>query len=166
MWSDSFTFGVIRNFNYSIPRADIPLNINLKFDDEIVYQNAEQSSIRLMIYRGYRDYHGSGVSGTYPYANATAYDPDTETESFNHSLHYDGEKGIYNTYGKEWMTFLRTKKIVKRYLKLTVADILNHKEYDKVRIGNMNYFVRSMRINVTSSGLGLTECELVTISTS
>lgn len=165
MWSDSNTFGVIRNYNYSIPRADIPLNINLKFDDEIVEQNAELSSIRLMIYRGLRDYEG-GVSGTYPYANATAYDPATEDETFNHSLHYDGDKGMYNLYGKEWIYFMQNKKIVKRFLKLTIQDILNHKEYDKIRIGNMNYFVKSMRINVTSSGLGLTECELVTIVTS
>lgn len=165
MWSDSVRPAVFGTFVYSIPRVDIPLNIKLKFDDEIVEQNAELSSIRLMIYRGFRDYQG-GVSGTYPYANATAYDPATEDEAFNHSLHYDGDKGMYNLYGKEWMHFMKNKKIVKRYLKLTIQDILNHKEYDKIRIGNMNYFVKSMRINVTSSGLGLTECELVTIVTS
>lgn len=165
MWSDSASPAPIFPFAYSLPRADIPLNITLKFGDEVVEQNAELSSIRLMIYRGYRDFEG-GMPGTYPYANATAYDPATEDETFNHSLHYDGDKGMYNLYGKEWIYFMQNKKIVKRYLKLTIQDILNHKEYDKIRIGNMNYFVKSMRINVTSSGLGLTECELVTIVTS
>ncbi len=166
MWSESGSPTIAGTFAYSIPRADIPLNIALKFaDDEVVTQDAEMSSIRLMIYRGIRDMEG-GISGDYPYANATAYDPATEDETFNHSLHYDGDKGMYNLYGKEWIYFMQNKKIVKRYLKLTIQDILNHKEYDKIRIGNMNYFVKSMRINVTSSGLGLTECELVTIVTS
>jgi hypothetical protein len=164
MWSDSGNPVFSADpFMYSIPRADIPLNINLKVDDgEVINHTAELSSIRLMIYRGMRTMVGA-LAYSYPYANATAYDPATETESFDHSLHYDGDKGLYNMYGKEWMYFIKNKKIVKRYLKLTVADILNHKEYDKVRIGNMNYFVKSMKVNVTANGLGLTECELVTI---
>lgn len=162
MWSDSYSPEIVSDYNYSIPRADIPLNINLKFDDETVYQNAELSSIRLMIYRGYRDYQGL-ASGTYPYANATAYDPATETESFNHSLHLDGDKGMYVQYGREWMEFMRRKKIVKRYLLLTLQDILNIRESDKVRIDNMDYFIKTIRVSVTSQGIGLSECTLVTI---
>jgi hypothetical protein len=160
-FSDWAAFDISYTFPYTLPRVDHALNIKLKFDDEVVENTAELGSIRLMIYRGMRTDAGPGNS--YPYANATAYDPATQSESFDHSLHYDGEKGIYKLYGENWMDFLKKKKIVTMRLKLTVADILNHKESDKVRIGNMNYFVKSMRINVSGSGLGLTECELVSI---
>ncbi len=151
-------------YRYCIPRADIPLNIDLNMDttdEEVSVHNAELSSIRLTIYRGMKDYVGG--SGQYPYANSNAYDPATEDETYNHSLHLDGDKGMYNTYARDWIEFMKYKKIVKRKLRLRVADLMNHQEFDKVRIGNMNYFVKSIKITVTSGGLSVADCDLVTI---
>jgi hypothetical protein len=152
----------ISNINPLVtPRCEIPMDILIKENDQVEEFNNELTSVRLTIYRGWKEFPGK--TNAIPWANSSAYDPDTEEESYELSLHLDGDKGIYKKYGQEWIHFMKNKKVVKRNLALTVADILNHKEYDKVRIGNMNYFVKSMRITVTATGLGLTECELVTI---
>lgn len=149
-----------------MPRCDIPMTITRKgkFDadaeeDTLVEQKNKLASIRLFIYRGMKNTNGSAY--TFPYANATAYDPATESETYNHSLHMDGEKGLYKKRGKEWMEFLRRKKIVTMKLKLTVQDILNHREYDKVRVDNMDYFVKSIRVSVSGAGIGISDVTLV-----
>jgi hypothetical protein len=161
MWSESGSPIITYTYAHSIPRADIPINARFRFaDDEIAEHTGELSSIRLMIYRGLKNYQG-GMSGTFPYANATAYDPATESETYNHSLHMDGGKGLYKKRGKEWMEFLRRKKIVTMKLKLTVQDILNHREYDKVRVDNMDYFVKSIRVSVSGAGIGISDVTLV-----
>lgn len=171
MQSGSSKWGTGGEYAYTIPRADTPLHIKLKLGDtgnateDIAEHTGELTTIRLMIYRGLKKYAGiPPVSNIdFPFANTTAYDPATESESYNHSLHMDGEKGLYNKWGKEWMDFFRKKKIVTHNLLLTVEDILNHQETDKVRVNGMDYFVHSMKINVNHQGLSVTECEMVSI---
>lgn len=159
---DDDTYGGLSNTNtVTIPRADIPMTIQIKDEDQYHDFKNDLTSIRFTIYRGRRAFPGR--THPIPYANNSAYDPATETESFDLSLQMDGDKGIYNVYGKEWMTFMNEKKIVTIKLKLTIQDILNHKEYDKIRIGNMDYLVKSLKVNVTAFGLGLTEATLVSV---
>jgi hypothetical protein len=160
-FQDSYAPNNLDVIEYSLPRCDYGLSMYIKIGDEVKTYTQELSSIRLMIYRGRKNF--IGASGNYPYANNSAYDPATQTESYNHSLLLDGEKGIYEQYGKEWMTFMKEKKIVTIKLRLTLQDILNHREYDKIRIGNMDYLVKSLKVNVTAFGLGLTECTLVSV---
>lgn len=168
---EEYTSEVIPLFDFydkdwfiATPRADIQPNMEMQIYDEdnnLVRQDlvSPLSSVRVMIYRGFRTINND----PYPYANSTAYDPTNEAETFDISLHYDGDKGIYNRMGRSWIEFMKFKKITTHKLDLKIQDILNFREYDKVRIANMNYFVKSMRINVTSSGLSLTDCELVSI---
>lgn len=169
MWSDSYEYSFGANpFTYSLPRADVQLNIQLHLedDDKPEILTGKLSNIRLMMYRGMRytvNPDSSMTSDDYPYANATAYDPATQLEDFQHSLHYDGVGGMVETFGAEWIAFMQTKKTVRRPLKLPLQDILNFREMDKVRIGNMDYFIKSLKISVNQHGINPTECVLVSI---
>lgn len=149
-------------YGWSVPRADIPMDMKLRIDHEVREMTGSLTNIRLCIYRGMRTQETT-TTNLYPYANTTAYDPTNEAETFDYSLHYDGDRGIYARFGKEWVHFMRYKKIVHRKLKLTIADILNHKEYDIIRIDNMNYFLKSMTVTFTANGMEMADCELVTI---
>jgi hypothetical protein len=112
------------------------------------------------MYRGLRT---APNLGTYPYANATAYDPANEADTFDHSLHMDGVKGIYERYGKEWIYFMMRKKVVTRRMNLSILDVLNYRDTDKVRIDTMIYFIKSMRLSFSDDGMDPVECELVSI---
>lgn len=163
LYDDDIGYGI-----YSLstmPRADISMNIDV-LDNDVVHElRSELTSIRLTIYRGWRTFPvGNGpYPDKVPYANNSAYDPANEANTFEHSLHMYGEKGIYELYGQSWVEFMKRKKIVNRRLRLTVKDIMMYREWQKVRIGNMNYFVKAMKVTATSTGLGMTECTLVSI---
>lgn len=149
---------------HSMPRADITPTMEFEKKDENDDwvrddKTNKLTNIRTTIFRGFRTVNNH----PYPYANSSAYDPTNEAETFEHSLHYDGERGIYNRYGKEWVEFMKMKKIVNRRINLRLQDILNFREWEKVRIDNMNYFVKSLKITVTQNGIQPTECELVSI---
>jgi hypothetical protein len=153
-----------KDWRIATPRADIRPTMELRIydeDDELIRADLSNSlnTIRPMIYRGMRTINQNPM----PYANSSPYDPANEADTFEYSLHYDGEKGIYERYGREWLEFLKSKKIVKQNINLKLQDILNFREWHKVRIENMNYFVKSMKITVTQNGIQPTECELVTI---
>lgn len=161
LFDDDVEMGLDNNSSITIPRCEIPMNIKVKNGDEVKEFTHELTSIRLTIYRGRRTFPGK--QNAIPYANNSAYDPANESETFDHSLHLDGDKGIYKLYGESWMEFMKTKKIVNRRLKLKLQDILNFREWQKVRIDGMNYFVKSIKITATSTGIAMTDCELVTI---
>ena len=149
-------------YGWSVPRADISINGTFRINDEVIEMTSGLSNIRLCIYRGMRTAVGL-TTFDYPYANATAYDPANEDDTFDYSLHYDGDRGIYQRFGKSWIHFMQNKKIVKQQLALSISDVLNHREYDIVRIDNINYFVKSMTMTFSSRGMELVDCELVSI---
>jgi hypothetical protein len=150
-----------------IPVCGIPMNVRFDItgtDDEspIKEFTHELSSIRLTFYRGNRPLV-DGYAGTWPYANANAYDPTDEAETFDYSMHLDGDKGIYQKWAKEWIYFMLHKKVRKQRFLLSISDVLNWRQYDKVRVGSMIYFVKSMRLSFSDKGLDPVECEIVSI---
>lgn len=150
-----------------VPICAIPMNLRLNItidNDEspIKEFTHELSSIRLTFYRGNRPLV-DGYAGTWPYANSNAYDPTDEMETFDYSMHMDGEKGIYNKWAKEWIYFMLNKKVRKQRFLLSISDVLNWKQYDKVRVGSMMYFVKSMRLSFSDKGMDPVECEIVSI---
>jgi len=150
-----------------VPVCAIPMNV--RFDIEVDDGEApikefshELSSIRLTFYRGNRPLV-DGYAGTWPYANSNAYDPTDEMETFDYSMHMDGDKGIYAKWAKEWIYFMLNKKVRKQRFLLSISDVLNWKQYDKVRVGSMMYFVKSMRLSFSDKGMDPVECEIVSI---
>jgi hypothetical protein len=145
----------------TLPIAEITMNIKYKDDEQVKTITQKLESLRPTIYRGFREFPLS--SNPFPYANNSAYDPANEDETFDHSLHYDGERGIYALYGREWMEFMKLKKIVKMRFVLPMQMILNYREWQKIRVDNMNYFVKSMKSTATATGSAPVEGELVSI---
>lgn len=166
MYANTRSLESTGGFNVITPRVEIPLNITLDIVtdgvSEITDHTNELSTIRLTFYRGNRDYT-NGQAGTWPYANSNAYDPTNELETFDYSLLLDGEKGIYNKWAKEWIYFMLNKKVRKQRFLLSISDVLKWKQYDKVRVGSMMYFVKSMRLSFSDKGMDPVECEIVSI---
>ncbi len=119
-------------------------------------------SISLMFFRGMIqtvDNQGSTVS--VPWASNNAYNPTVEDTTFEYSLHLDGEKGLFQKFWKEWIEFLRNKKTVTMPLLLNINDILNLKEYHKVRVGNQHYFIKELDVTIGPFGIEKTIGQLV-----
>jgi hypothetical protein len=129
-----------------------------------VRQENELRSIRLFLYRGIIEI--DDFPTPFPYSNNSAWNPDTKDYDYNHSLLWQGPNGIYEKYAKEWIYFMENKKIVKRLIKLSLADILNFRDTDKIHIDGQYFFVKSMSISFTHAGMDPVECELVSIPSS
>jgi len=86
-----------------------------------------------------------------------------------YSLHWKDEDmsqldtGLFRAWWKAWLDMLKNAKFVQRRIFLSEADIVNFSFKDKVRIGNMDYFVQRIRVNLTNSGLQPCEASLVSV---
>lgn len=165
LW-DAFLYGEgqtpIANGNYDlVPHCRIPGNVEFKFPPnsetyEIKQQQAEVPD-RITFYRGmYPDFDGQD----YPMAAGIPYDGQGNLIG-DYSLRWDGPRGMYESWWAGWHNMLRNGKNVSLKTRLTLADILQFNMEDKVRIGNMEYFVKKMRISLTPRGLAPVDVELV-----
>lgn len=133
----------------------------------VMTEEAEWESIRLCFYRGII----TGFSSPFtiqPYANCHEYIPGVSAgppgnEMYDYSLHYDSPNGIIEKWGKEWLYFMQYKKIERRRFNLKLSDIINFQEYDKVWVSGQAYFIKSMRISFTDTGIDPVECEMYSI---
>lgn len=147
------------------PNVDYPLSgyfVTINADDEKEADNitSELSQIRFTLYRGMRN---TVVYGNQPIATFNAFDIGSSAIAFEHSLDWSGENGLYEKYWKEWLHFMEYKKNVQRTFNLTLADIVNFKEWNKIRVEGSMYFVKSMRITIGTNGIEPTQVELVSI---
>lgn len=114
---------------------------------------------RLFFYRG--QYQG-GDSNNYPFATNSIYDWQENTVSgAEHSLLWNGDKGLANTWFKNYIAFLDTSKPVSRKIDLHITDLLNFSFADKVRITNYNYFVYSIKLSFGQTGLKPADVKLI-----
>jgi len=119
------------------PTVGIRIAGNMRDED----QGAE-CGMRIMIYRGLHNHEGTD----YPYASDANYDPDENPiAGAELSLRWDGEKGLYEKYWKNWLFFLQNRKVVNRTFILPLKDIENFSWEKKVRVGNMLYFVNKLK---------------------
>jgi hypothetical protein len=107
-------------------------------------------------------YRGMQPDGAYeaPYASSHVYDSE-ENIIGEYSLLWNGPHGMYEQWWKEWFFFLMNKREVSMPLNLTLADIMNFRFSDKIRIDNQNYFVRSLQITLTMRGLAPCKAQLM-----
>jgi len=92
-----------------------------------------------------------------------------EPADSKYTLHWKDEDitkpdtGLYRAWWSAWMDMLAKAKYVQRRVFLSEADIINFSFKDKVRIGNMDYFVQRIRVNLTNNGLQPCEVSLVSV---
>lgn len=153
-------FAYYNGARYLTPICNMRGTGRLKLGSELVEQTQDMQSIRIVHYRGRRAIETGHVI---PYASCNAYDPTNEDDTFGHSLLYDGPANMHDRWAAQWLLFMDKKRIIKRRFNLKARDIMNLKEWDKVRVGSTMCFVKSMSIEVGEDGIDPVDCELVTI---
>jgi hypothetical protein len=140
----------------------------------------------LLFYRGTRG--DFGIPWSYPVASSELTDmtganfrvgwaatgtgaPSGTAEPVNsaYSLHWKDEDttkpntGLYRAWWDPWIDMLNRAKYVQRRVFLSEVDLLNFSFKDKVRIGNMEYFVQNIRVSLSNQGLQPCEVNLVSV---
>jgi hypothetical protein len=119
------------------------------------------TSFRTMFYRGFQP-ADVGVDETYPMAGVNEYNIRGEVVG-DHSLLWDGDKGIFKTWWALPYLMLSQKKTVMRQLNLSIRDLLNFSFKNKYRIENQNYFITRMRYTISQRGLSPIEATMITV---
>lgn len=134
------------------PLRDVP---------EISQAGLTNKDIRLMMYRGL---YANDDNEVYPFASNNIYDPkENVIPSLNNSLLWNGPKGMFETWWKEWVNFLQNKKDVQRTINLHIKDILNFSFKDKVKIENKQYLVKQLTVSIGDNGLLPTKSKLASV---
>lgn len=80
------------------------------------------------------------------------------------SLNWEGEYGLYNKAWKLWHTMLATGKHVTMTFLLPYAELLEFSFEEKIRVGNMDYFVKRLRVQkLLAGGRLLVEASMVSV---
>lgn len=66
----------------------------------------------------------TGYNHSYTYASSDEFDTD-RSDAFNYSLHWDGEKGLYNTWWKDWARLLVGGQEIEASFNLNSVDLAN-----------------------------------------
>jgi len=147
----------LRKNTYPIAPAMEAQGIVRYTDGSDIVEQRPDLQMRLMFYRGT---YPAVPSGTYPYGNTLSY-IDDGTEPFTYSLRWNGASGLYNRWWKQWHAAL-TGKNVTVTLALPVAEVVSFSFEDKVRILNMDYMVKRIRVSrPLRRGIVLVEASLV-----
>lgn len=112
----------------------------------------------LMQYRGFQEvFSGMGeepfasnyvwMPGSSPATRSEIVTNGTPEGDSEHSLNWFGEYGLYERRHKAWNTMLREGKHVSVQLELPVSELVDFSFEDKVRIGNMDYFVKKLKVS-------------------
>lgn len=80
------------------------------------------------------------------------------------SLNWEGEYGLYNKAWKQWHTLLRQGKHITQQFIIPVAVLREFSFEDKIRVGNMDYFLKRLRIlKLLADGKLLVETSMVSV---
>ncbi len=80
------------------------------------------------------------------------------------SLNWFGEYGLYEKYHRRWSEALRNGKHVKQVFHLPIAELTAFSFEDKVRVGNMDYFLKNISVQkLRDKGKVQIEASMITI---
>lgn len=132
--------------------------------DPVPVTQSNDNPLRFTVYRGMA--FGSPYAGyqdyAVPYASASPYGPGSGVYG-TMSLRWDGEYGLYARQWKRWHNMLLRAKTVTARLSLSLVDLIEFNFEHKVRIQNMDYLVKSLKVSITPAGLSPVEAELVSV---
>lgn len=124
---------------------------------EVIKQEAEIPD-RLLMYRGWQQ--NAAITHHYPQACTTPYQA-LGILNDEYSLRLQGDYGIYKQW---WSTSLRDGKPVTLKFALPVGALIEFSFEDKIRVQNMDYFAKTLRINrVLSNHRVEVEAQLVSV---
>lgn len=155
-------FGALSYHYPNVPFIYQRGDISFKFgtDDKKEYKT-KLDKTHLLFYRGIYDGNRSWVENSdpvwYPYATAGEHGPETTTGYIElpdeYSLLWNGTKGLFEKWAKEYVGILEKQKGIKCNLDLNLVDLLNYRFDDKIKIRSNNYLMKTMRISITKNGI-------------
>lgn len=92
-----------------------------------------------------------GTNYQYAYASSDEFDPD-ETDSYNYSLHWDGPKGLYNTWWKDWADVLTGGQEITAMINLNHTDINNLDFTKPVYLKGAKCFILELELRIPLTG--------------
>ena len=158
----------MRMFPYApvMPRADVGgrstfVDDNLAEDPTFTTAETSYKEIEMMIYRG----RIGGLTADLPYSSNNAYDPRIDDDNDQwHSLLLTGPRSINELYAAPVIDMVNNQMAVDRQIDLDIKDILNIQPTDKVRIENLHYFVKTIRLQITQSDISPASCTLLRVN--
>jgi hypothetical protein len=124
--------------------ADINLYPEAKYEGYVSgVSQGEKCGLHMVFYRGMQP---NNNSSNYPLASNCIYGVnENPITGLEYSLLWNHEKGMYHKFWKNWIYFLRHRRIIRRRLLLDLPNFLKFRWHYKVRIGNMLYFCNSLK---------------------
>jgi hypothetical protein len=121
----------------------------------------EKCGLHMMFYRGMQP---NIASKDYPLGSSCIYRADElPITGLEHSLLWNHEKGMYHKFWKQWLYFLRNRRIVKRKFLINIDDFLKFRWHNKIKVENVYYFCNSFKAAMGSGRKIEVEAELSTI---
>lgn len=107
----------------------------------------------------------SSNSLAYPFGSWNNYDVARQViPGSNYSLGWEGPFGLYEKWWKDWDTMLQNGKMVTRNFLLSPTELNSFTFDQKVRVHSKDYFVRSMKYQVSLRGISEVETKMMSVS--
>jgi hypothetical protein len=134
--------------------------VNQIGNSDTYYQIGVPFAPRLLFYRGLVE--DDAGSGPYPMGAA-----DDRQGTYNYSLHWHGEKGLYEKWYRTWYDMLATARVISYPLLLGIDDILGMQWDKKHRVrteeGEILCLVRELRITIGTDGMEVVNAEMIRV---
>lgn len=116
----------------------------------------ENTDIRLMFYRGMKEDESTNV---YPFASSTTKDYWGNTTG-NYALKINGDEGIIENFIKTYLNFLVNSKLITYDANIPASIFTQIDVFNPVLIDRVFYFIKRMRVNITTTGVDKARLEL------
>jgi hypothetical protein len=121
------------------------------------------SPLKNMVLLFYRGLQTDGAGNEYPLASPLPYNYEEETIGA-YSLLWTGRYGLYNVWWKEWHEALQRMRPVTYITRLSAPDISNLDLSEKVKIDKHLYFIKRIRLTITTEGIRPASIEYMQIN--
>lgn len=121
-------------------------------DHDFTITTERAKNARVLLYRGILDIQNDPTRRR-PYAGVTSYDPRTIGSEFEYSLLMDRPTGLAAKMGAEAIEFIKNHKPVEMLIDLSINDLINLREEDKIQIDNLQYLVSEIFITIGTRGV-------------
>jgi hypothetical protein len=112
-------------------------------------QGINPCGLRFLFYRGLQK---NSLEVDYPMASSDVFDYEGN-QIGNYALRFDGPNGIYQKFGKEWLTFLDNKRDVNYKANLPTVMLKNFEWDLKIQKDNNEFLCRELKYDITHNGI-------------
>jgi hypothetical protein len=127
--------------------------------------NIDKEALRVVFYRGYRNFSVDGITVSAPCVTNSVYDGEGKIEDANLSLDYTSDYSITNVLAKDWLTWYHQNRRDDKVKLYWPVSVLNEPQMSVKRSINGNdFFIKSISFDINpddSITMGETEISLL-----